>query len=84
MTVLNSIREIFTMPVMGITNGASPVMSYNYGESTYHRVKKAIFFVTGVCVAYTLVAWGVLRLWPEPFIRIFDGSGELLSEGVPA
>lgn len=84
MTVLNSIREIFTMPVMGLTNGASPVMSYNYGESTYHRVKKAIFFVTGVCVAYTLVAWGVLRLWPEPFIRIFDGSGELLSEGVPA
>ena len=35
MTVLNSVRDIFTMPVMGLTNGASPVMCFNYGEKAY-------------------------------------------------
>ena len=31
MTVINSIREIVTMPVTGLTSGAQPVMSFNYG-----------------------------------------------------
>ena len=84
MTVLNSVREIFTMPVMGITNGASPVMSYNYGEGAYDRVKKAISFVTIACFSYTILSWGILRLFPEIFIRIFDGSGELVKDGIPA
>lgn len=84
MTVLNSVREIFTMPVSGITNGASPVMSYNYGRKSYDRVKKAIVFVTVVCVVYTMAAWGILRICPEFFIRLFDGNGGLIEAGVPA
>ena len=58
MTVLNSIREITTTPVNGITSGSSPVMSFNYGEGAYHRVRKAIRFVTVLCVSYTLIIWG--------------------------
>ncbi len=84
MTVLNSIREIFTMPVMGITNGASPVMSFNYGEGTYKRVKKAIRFIAIICISYTMLAWGALRLFPAIFIRIFDGSGALVEAAIPA
>lgn len=84
MTVLNSVREIGTMPVMGLTNGASPVMSFNYGEKAYGRVKQAIGFLTAVCVSYTILAWGVLRLFPEFFIRIFNSEPELLEKGVPA
>lgn len=84
MTVLNSVREIFTMPVMGLTNGASPVMSFNYGEGAYGRVKKAIGFITVVCAAYTLVAWGILQVIPEFFIHLFNSEPELVSKGVPA
>lgn len=42
MTVLNSVRDIFTMPVHGLTTGASPVMSFNYGEKAYDKVKKQL------------------------------------------
>lgn len=84
MTVLNSVREIFTMPVMGLSNGASPVMSYNYGEGAYGRVKKAIGFISIVCAAYTLVAWGILQVIPEFFIHLFNSEPELVSKGVPA
>ena len=34
MTVLNSVRDILTMPVHGLATGASPVMSFNYGEKS--------------------------------------------------
>ena len=84
MTVLNSVRDIATMMVHGLTNGASPVMSFNYGEKAYDRVKKAIKFITAVCVIYTLAGWGILKLMPEFFIRIFNSDPELLEKGVPA
>lgn len=44
MTVINSIREIVMMPVQGITSGAQPVMSYNYGAKAYKRVITGIKF----------------------------------------
>lgn len=84
MTVLNSVREIFTMPVMGLTNGASPVMSFNYGEKAYGKVIKAIRFVSVVCIFYTIAAWGMLKLAPGFFIRIFNGDPKLLQAGIPA
>ncbi len=84
MTVLNSVREICTLPVQGFTNGASPVMSFNYGEKAFERVKKAIWFVTAICVSYTVLIWGTLRLAPAFFIRIFNDSPELLEKAVPS
>lgn len=84
MTVLNSVREICTLPVQGFTNGASPVMSFNYGEKAFERVKKAIWFVTAVCISYTVLIWGALRLAPAFFIRIFNDSPELLEKAVPS
>lgn len=40
MTILNSVRDILTMPVTGITNGAQPVLGYNYGAGEFDRVKE--------------------------------------------
>lgn len=84
MTVLNSVREICTMPVSGLTNGASPVMSFNYGEKSYDRVRQAIRFVTVVCLSYTVFIWIVLKIVPEFFIRIFNSDPVLIEKGVPA
>ena len=42
MTVINSVREVISMPVNGLTNSAQPVLGYNYGAREYKRVQKAI------------------------------------------
>lgn len=84
MTILNSVREIFNMPIQGLNNGASPVMGFNYGEKAYGKVKKAIFFTSAVGIVYTLAAWLVVKLFPEFFIQIFNGDQELISACVPA
>ena len=44
MTVLNSVREIFVLPVTGLTHGAQPVISFNYGAREYRRVRSGIGF----------------------------------------
>lgn len=84
MTVLNSVRDISTLAVQGLGNGASPVMSFNYGEKAYWKVRKAIKFVTLVGGAYTILFWAVIELVPEFFIRIFNSEPELIQKGVLA
>ncbi len=84
MTVINSVREVISMPVNGLTNSAQPVMGYNYGAGEYGRVRKAIVFMSFVCILYTLGAWGIVHEFPEFFIRIFNREGELVEAGIPA
>ena len=84
MTVLSSVRELFSLPVTGITNGAQPVLGYNYGAKKYTRVKKAILFTTVIGTSYTVLTWGILMIFPEPFIRMFNSDPELLKVGIPA
>ena len=84
MTVINSVREIITMPVNGMTSGAQPVMSFNYGAQKYDRVKSAIKFTTLFCILFSLAAWALLFFFPRFFIHLFNSDPELLEKGVPA
>ena len=84
MTIINSVREVISMPVNGVTNGAQPVMGYNYGAREYERVKKSVIFMSVVCILYTTVMWGFVHAYPEFFIRIFNNDSEIVAAGVPA
>ncbi len=84
MTVVNSVREIISLPVQGLTNSAQPVMGFNYGAGEYKRVKKAIVFISVVSVIYTTAAWSLVHGFPEFFIRIFNQDKELVAAGIPA
>lgn len=84
MTVINSIREIITMPVQGITSGCQPVLGYNYGAGQYGRVRQGIRFTTVLTVGYSVVVWAVVMLLPEPLIRIFNNEADLIAAGIPA
>lgn len=84
MTVINSVREVISMPVNGITGSAQPVMGFNYGAGYYKRVKQSIVFISVVSIAYTTVMWILVHGLPEFFIRIFNKDPGLLKAGVPA
>ncbi len=82
MTVLNSIREILSMPVMGITQGSQPVLGFNYGARQYNRIRKGIRFMSAVGALYTVAAWGLLVLFPKPFLSLFTGNRAMIEAGV--
>ncbi len=84
MTVLHSVREIAENIVKGVTNGSQPVMGFNYGAGEYGRVKSCIKFVSIVAISFTVVAWAVISLFPEFFIRIFNHDEELIQAAIPA
>ncbi len=84
MTVINSIREVISMPVSGITQGCQPVLGYNYGARAYGRVRQGIRFTAAVTVGYSAAVWAVTMLAPEALIRIFNDEPDLIAEGVRA
>ena len=84
MTIINSLREVFIMPVQGLTNGSQPVAGYNYGARQYGRVREAIRFSVGVTVAYSALFWAAAMALPGPLIRIFKSDPDILAAGVPA
>lgn len=84
MTVINSVREILTLPVNGITNGAQPVMGFNYGAGKYTRVRQGIRFTAIICILYTLVAWLLILILPAQFIHLFNSDPTLIEKGIPA
>lgn len=84
MTVINSIREVVSMPVQGLTNAAEPVLGYNYGAKQPRRVKTGIRFITVCAFIYSFLVWVVIRVIPEPLIAIFNNDPELTAAAVPA
>lgn len=78
MTIMNSIMQIVTLPIMGLAQGAQPIISYNFGAKKLDRVKKA-FKILFVCsISYTIFMWGSLTLFPEIFVSIFNNKPELI------
>lgn len=84
MTVLNSIREIFSLPVNGIINGAQPVLSFNYGAKRNDRVKAGIRFSTLIGIVYTMIAWLVVVVFPRFWFGIFSSDVKLTDAGINA
>ena len=82
MTVANSVREVFHLPVSGLMGGAQPVISFNYGAKKYDRVKSGIRFNTLIGVVYTLISWLVVVSFPQLWFRIFSDDAQLLQSGV--
>ena len=82
MTVINSIREVFTLPVYGITDGARPVLSYNYGAKKLSRVREGIRFMSAAAMIYTLVAWLVSMFQPRLLCQIFTPDEAMVEASV--
>lgn len=84
MTVLNSVRDITSLPVSGITSGAQPVLGFNYGARQYRRVKKGILFTLAIGAAYSVAAWLLVILLPEFFMRMFTNEPDVIEHGAEA
>lgn len=82
MTVLTSIMQFAMMPLQGLTQGAQPIISYNYGARNGGRVREAFRTLLVSCVAYSLTMWALVQLFPQLFVLIFNSDPELVSYAV--
>ena len=79
MTIISSVRSILDVPVLAISEGTSPIISYNYGAGKRSHVKKAIKVLMTFAFPYTFVIWVLIMLFPSLFIRIFSNDPSLMA-----
>ena len=80
MTIISSVRSILDVPVMAVTEGTSPIISYNYGARRPARVRKAFAVMLTLAVPYTFLTWILVLMRPAWFIRIFSTDSEILAD----
>lgn len=78
MTIMSSIMQIITLPVIGLCQGAQPIISYNYGAKNMNRVKKTFKLLLISCVSFTMIMTLTLLAFPGVFVGIFNKKPELM------
>lgn len=84
MTIISSVRQLVETPIYAINEGASPILSYNYGARRPARVRKAGIVMGFLILGYTAVMWSLIILVPGALIRVFTSDTALISDSIPA
>ena len=78
MTILTSVMQFAMLPLLGIAQGAQPILSYNYGAKSADRVKKTYKLLLVACLAYSATLWTSIMLFPRAFGAMFTTNVALL------
>ena len=78
MGLINSLREIMSLPANGVTTAGQNVMSFNYGARRYDRVSESIRFTLVFSLGVNALVWTVIQFAPTPLIRLFTSDAELI------
>ena len=82
MSILFSLTQLIWMPLQGFSQGAQPVIGYNYGAGKLQRVKKAFKVQFIVNLSFSIAAIGMVELFPKFFLGLFTNDAELINIGI--
>jgi len=74
--ILFVVWMVTIFPILGINQGAQPIIGYNFGAQHFNRVAKtlrlAVYYVTGLTFVFTII----LMIFPEVLLRPFVSGQE--------
>ena len=77
MTILASCMQVLMLPLSGLSQGAQPIISYNFGAGNKERVKKAFRLLFICCVIYAGAFWLLNIIAPKVFVGLFASDATL-------
>ena len=83
MTIFSSILTFINMPVNGMNQAVTPLVSYNFGAALDDRVRGIYRFSVIVELVYTALASLLCNLIPGAVISLFTTDAELIEYAVP-
>jgi putative MATE family efflux protein len=73
-SLILSIAILIIMPMLGVNQGAQPLIGYNYGAKQYDRVRKAILYSAAVNAVLSVAGFLAVELFPVQIISMFNSS----------
>lgn len=84
MTIMSSLSQVIVLPLLGLAQGAQPLIGYNYGARNYERIRKTFKILFISCLGYTTLFTSILLIFPEYIVRIFNSNPDLVNTTVYA
>jgi len=79
MTILSAAMQFTFLPLSGITQGAQPIMSYNYGARNKERMMETFKYLSISTVTYSVIFWVLIMIFPEKFASIFTKDAAIIN-----
>ncbi len=80
--IIMSIVTFLVMPAMGISQGAQPIIGFNYGSEQYERVKETLKLAILSATAIVFLGFVISKIWPYQLFGLFSKDAELIELGV--
>ena len=81
MSILFSLTQMIWMPLQGISQGAQPIIGYNFGAGNRERVKSTFKILFAVNVAFSVGVILLVELFPQVFLGCFTPDENVISIG---
>ena len=79
MTILQSVMQLFVIPIQGFTQGVQPIISFNFGARKFDRVKKT-YTLAIICSIAVATAFCILAVTcPTTLAGIFTSDRDLIA-----
>ncbi|GHI00834.1 MATE family efflux transporter [Neobacillus kokaensis] len=82
MTILSSLMQIMILPIIGLTQGSQPIISYNYGAKNNVRVKQTFKLLIVSSISFSVIFWILMMIFPKFFVSLFSNDPELIETTV--
>lgn len=79
MTIINSVMVLFLMSAMGVTQGAAPIIGFNFGAKRFDRVKKILKLELIAVGAICTTTFILVQFFPVILSSIFTSDTGLIS-----
>lgn len=78
--IVMKVNQIMIVILLGIATGTQPIIGYNYGAKSYHRVKKALEISLIASEIVSVAAFLIFQFAPMSVVSLFGSEEGLYNE----
>ena len=83
MTICSTLMQFALLPLQGLSQGAQPIISFNYGAKRPERVKAAFRILLISCLAFSAVLGLTCIFAPQIFVYLLTPDAALREYAIP-
>src|SRR5574344_199111 len=81
MSILLSLSNVVWLSLSGFSQGASPIIGYNYGAQKFDRCRQAFTLLFKINLALSILVAGSMILFPAMWLSLFTNDASLIELG---
>ena len=78
------LQSFVFMPISGLTQGAMPIMGFNYGAGNKKRLMETLKISLIISIIFGVLGNIIFIVFPEQLLYLFNSTGEMLITGSAA